>query len=173
MATKKELTGGTGDVNPQFLTATVTQSAADISTTLEFALPVPRFSAKSGRSLVMEILRVNYVVGDLVAPAGQISVIGFLATSESAVALSDPTIFSFFARDGLFATAVGFSYGSRKYTDNLNDGAGHGFLVATDQLFLTAQTVATGAANVIVAKLYYRFKEVSLQEYIGIVQGQQ
>jgi len=65
---------------------------------------------------------------------------------------------------------------------DLTDGAGHGILIATDQIFLTQQTslaclTASGTADSITgfvqADLIYRFKEVKLQEYIGIVQSQQ
>lgn len=65
---------------------------------------------------------------------------------------------------------------------DLTDGAGHGVLVATDNIFLTLQTAATvvGASATITAAtgfgecaILYRFKEVGLAEYIGIVQSQQ
>jgi len=172
MATIKELTGGTGDVNPQVLTLTTTQTAADTTTTNEFPIPVPRPSSSKGKSIVMEILQVKYNVGNLVAPAGQIFIQGLLSTDGSTIETS-PTVFSSFSRDGLFATAVGFSYSSRRFEDVLHDGAGHGFLVGTDSLFLCVNSGATGAVNRVTAKVFYRFKEVTLAEYIGIVQGQQ
>lgn len=65
---------------------------------------------------------------------------------------------------------------------DLTDGAGHGVLVATDNIWLsilaTAATADAGENAVLnVASsncdLFYRFKEVTLQEYIGIVQSQQ
>lgn len=64
---------------------------------------------------------------------------------------------------------------------DLTDGAGHGILVATDQIFLTQQTGLTSMGGstadtitgFVQADLIYRFKEVKLQEYIGIVQSQQ
>lgn len=65
---------------------------------------------------------------------------------------------------------------------DLTDGAGHGLLVATDNIWLTCYaTAATADAGenavlnvaTVNADLIYRFKEVSLQEYIGIVQSQQ
>lgn len=174
MASAKELTGGSGDVNPQILNIVVTQTGADVTTTGETALPVPRgFSPKKGKALVFEILRVVYSVANLVTPGGQVAVGATLSTTSAAVAESDPEVFSIFSLDGLYATAVGFSYFNRIATDNLSDGAGHGFLVGTDNLFLTVSSGNTSAANKVVCKIFYRFKEVSLAEYIGIVQGQQ
>lgn len=63
---------------------------------------------------------------------------------------------------------------------DFTDGAGHGILIATDNIFLTI--VAQGASIDGVSynfagqgrvDLLYRFKEITLQEYIGIVQSQQ
>lgn len=64
---------------------------------------------------------------------------------------------------------------------DLTDGAGHGILVATDNIFVscsisvgsvfvTQADAATGAAS---CNILYRFKEIALAEYIGIVQSQQ
>lgn len=69
---------------------------------------------------------------------------------------------------------------SVEYHD-LTDGAGHGVLIATDNIFLNVQ-VTNAAFNNVTADaisatfncdILYRFKEVKLQEYIGIVQSQQ
>lgn len=64
---------------------------------------------------------------------------------------------------------------------DLTDGAGHGLLVATDNIFLSVQTTniafvgesADSIVGFVAADLIYRFKEVALAEYIGIVQSQQ
>lgn len=174
MATSKELTGGTGDVNPQILTASVIQSAADTTTSLEIPVPIARFQTKKGRSIVMEILKVKYDFGDIVTPGGAVNIAALLSTAASPAGTIDPTVFSSTKLDGIFATAVGFAYFPRgPFTDDLSDGAGHGFLVATDSMFLQLSSANTAIANTCVAKIYYRFKEVALEEYIGIVAGQQ
>jgi len=65
---------------------------------------------------------------------------------------------------------------------DLTDGAGHGILIATDNVYLAFDVLISSPAgnniSVLVgsylqADLIYRFKNVSLQEYIGIVQSQQ
>lgn len=174
MATSKELTGGTGDVNPQILNLVVTQSAADTTTTGEAPLPIPRgYSSKKGKAIVFEILRVVYVFADFTPLAANAFLSATLSTTGASIATEDPEVFSVSSIDGIFATAVGFQFFARKHEDVLHDGAGHGFLVATDNVFLSLRSLATAVANTVVAKIYYRFKEVSLQEYIGIVQGQQ
>lgn len=59
------------------------------------------------------------------------------------------------------------------YHHDLTDGAGHGILIATDQIFVQMKSQATGTANSAYIKLCYRWKNVGLSEYIGIVQSQQ
>jgi hypothetical protein len=56
----------------------------------------------------------------------------------------------------------------------LTDSNGHGLLVATDQLFMNVDTQNTAQKTFsAVARVGYRFKDVGLTEYIGIVQSQQ
>jgi len=65
---------------------------------------------------------------------------------------------------------------------DLTDGAGHGILIATDNVYLSFDVLISSPSGVSVSvlvgsylqcDLIYRFKNVSLQEYIGIVQSQQ
>lgn len=56
---------------------------------------------------------------------------------------------------------------------DLTDEAGHGYLVATDTITLETNADQTAAVNAGFARIRYRWKEVSLTEYIGIVQAQQ
>lgn len=172
MATVKEITGGTGDVNPQTLTESLTQSAADTNTTLEIPVPIARFQLRKGKSIIMEILQVKWILDDLVTPGGAVNVSGFLSTRSGTPNLTTSTVFSQVRVDGIFATAVGISYVPLIYNDVLHDGAGHGFLVATDNIYLTVRSTNTSAANLVTAKIFYRFKEVSLEEYLGIVASQ-
>lgn len=61
---------------------------------------------------------------------------------------------------------------NRVYRKDFSDGAGHGYLVAVDSLFVTLASALTGLTNTADLRLLYRFKEVPLAEYIGIVQSQ-
>jgi hypothetical protein len=174
------ITGGTGDYNPQYYTMSLLQTAADTSTTAAFPLPVPRFqgSGRSDRSTIMEILKVYFIWDDFTAVAAQSAYNCFLTTSNSdgassAEVFSGGSLIAWSSIDGIFATQVGFQLNNRTTSIDLMDGAGHGFLVATDNVYLSVRTTATGRANTVYTRLLYRLKDVTLQEYIGIVQGQQ
>lgn len=63
-------------------------------------------------------------------------------------------------------------YVESPFVNDLTDGAGHGILIATDQLFLQIASNSTTIANEVAFKILYRWKNVPLSEYIGIVQSQ-
>lgn len=67
MATRRALTGGTGDVNPQFLSWNIVQTGNDATTTLSVRLPVQRLPS-SGKAMVLEVLCVKYDTGTFAAP---------------------------------------------------------------------------------------------------------
>lgn len=175
MSSTKALTGGTSDVNPQLLNLTVTQTAADTSTTLEQPIPVPRFTAGKARSLVIEILWLQWNFANLPNPNGvTVNFTGILSTAATAAVITDPRTFACidFEIDSA-AAPTDAPYYPRTYRQYFHDGAGHGLLVATDAIFLTLASASTTAANTVNVKIAYRFKEVALAEYIGIVQSQQ
>jgi len=68
-------------------------------------------------------------------------------------------------------SGAGGSRGMRRV--DYTDGAGHGILVAVDQMFAQVTGVSMPSAVVIHGVLAYRFKEVTLTEYVGMVTEQQ
>lgn len=175
------LTGGTGDVSPQLLSLSLATSAANVFTELAVAVPIARFQQARGKSVVMEILKVytdapvkdnNPVAGGETSAAfTQLSTI-----SRTTIDFGNPRTVAFankeyrgaFTATGSYSTVI-----NEPYMMDLTDGAGHGVLVATDTLFLDVQTTNFTATATFAVKILYRFKEVALSEYIGIVQGQQ
>lgn len=166
------LTGGTGDVSPQLLTMTVTQTAADTTTTAEQIIPVQRLP-QGNKAQVMEVLKVYYDHNN----TGEVdqTLNCFLTTASfgtTAITAAEPRVFSFF-RKTVQLTTSGMYIEQFPFTHDLTDGAGHGILIATDSIFMQAVSATTGAANTFRIKILYRWKNVLLPEYIGIVQSQQ
>lgn len=57
---------------------------------------------------------------------------------------------------------------------DLTDGAGHGILIATDQIYIACSESGYSASpNTLSYKIMYRLKTVGLTEYVGMVQSQQ
>lgn len=183
---KDTLTGGTGDVNPQQFDLAITASAADTTTELNFPIPTYRLQNSSGRAWVMELLKVFWDLSlTVLAADGSYGTFASLATSPTI------TIGPIFAVKQLpqvvdwaqISEFVQFAAGSgtitsgttiRPWIHDMTDGEGHGILIGTDRIFLRIQSTGTaqGVAMTGQATLYYRWKEVSLTEYIGIVQSQ-
>lgn len=180
---ESSLTGGTGDVSPQWMSFNASQSGADTSTTTTQAIPVQR-NPRGGGAQVMEVLKVMFTSTGVPACASATEALDsidcFLSTTSfgtTATTWSEPRVF---AGDGIASrcafTAAGTYFAImpssiRQY--DYTDGAGHGILIATDNIFAQVNSVGTGATNVYRVKILYRWKNVSLQEYIGIVQAQQ
>lgn len=143
-------------------------------------LPQNKFRNAQDTAIVIEVLKVFFNLSEPDAnPAAGGSLLNISAQLSTkalaAITAGDPTVFAIGEKliRGAF-TAAG-TYGTA-YTDpftlDLTDGAGHGVLIATDQMFLGVNTVGFVAAGGAVVKLLYRFKEIKLAEYIGIVQSQ-
>lgn len=178
------LTGGTGDVNPQWLSPQQFVLAAGQSFGVTaFALPVNRFATPKNKSIIIEVLKViaDYPTPNVIPAATGTTQLARYQISTKPLTTYDPsqpTVFAFGAQTWRGAmTATGGSQAVVQEPSQLDttDGAGHGILVATDQIYFQFETVAYAAGTSVnfVIKIMYRFKEVSLQEYIGIVQSQQ
>lgn len=173
MATVKELTGGTGDVNPQILTNVVQQATADVTIEEEIALPLPRFAQKGNRSMVLEILRIDLWPMDFPTVSATDKSVQYYVSTQSGPSMSNSRMF--YSRQLI----INFAANSSSMVPDINtsndfsDGAGHGYLVATDSLFFGISSTVTSILNKAAFRIHYRFKEVSLAEYIGIVQSQQ
>lgn len=176
------LTGGTGDVNPQWMTFSVTQSAADTTTTQQQNIPVQRLP-QGGRAQVLEVLKIQAFIQQFPAIASateaEDTLSLFLSTTSfgtTATTFAEPRVFAAVQRvkQGAFTAAgtYGVEYALIDQID-LSDGAGHGLLIATDSIFAQLVSGGTGAANTARIKMLYRWKDVGLSEYIGIVQSQQ
>lgn len=181
---KDSLTGGTGDVNPQYLSDTATQSAADTTTTTQVTLPIQRISANApSEAIIMEVLKifVNFPQFPAIAAVAETTDTMNIAfstrnTGTTNQLLGEPSVFAFLRtiRAGAF-TAGGTYWGQETPVQvwDCTDGSGHGILIATDSIFVQVTSAGTGNANTVQYKILYRWKRVSLPEYIGIVQSQQ
>ena len=179
-----QLTGGTKDVNPQFLSGRVTMTAANTAITVPLGTPIVRVGPQtSGQAIIMEVLKVwvqmPNIDTDAAAATSRVFQASFrtVASTTAPGALDDPRCFAFFertVRNAFTAAGTGMlDYQNDPLCFDCTDGAGHGILIATDNVFITVLTSGQTAAEAFPFKILYRFKKVSLIEYIGIVQSQQ
>jgi len=176
MSSVKDLTGGTGDVNPQILTFDLRQDVADVAITKVIRIPVPRYSTKGGRSIVFEVLWIETII--LNTPqtfAVDQFQLGALSTGPS-TGTTEANTFSVESLDSTIGVLGANDAGQlvrSSVRKDYTDGAGHGFLIATDSITAESGSFNAAVRTWIIWKIGYRFKEIALAEYIGIVQGQQ
>lgn len=181
-----QLTGGTRDVNPQFMSGILTLSAANTATEVTLGTPIVRVGPQSdGHATIMELLKiwVDYPAIDADAAAATDRTMRFSASTTSSggtpavLSLDNPRVLTAMQmqlRNAFTAAGTGMLESSLQPQEfDFTDGAGHGVLVATDNIFLQALTAGQAGASSFRWKILYRFKRVSLVEYIGIVQSQQ
>lgn len=192
-AMSKALTGGTGDVNPQwFRFQPSTTLVVDAPVTQVVQTPLAAFNnVPSNRAVVMEVLKVAFTfakrMGGLGLVAGQKEEYqGLYAGARNATAVADilagygaPTCIAFYAKDGLTGSTANNQEITNEATVIIDctDGAGHGILLGANQVSWIHQLDTETAQTLLLAPkscaFLYRFKEVSLQEYMGIIQSQQ
>lgn len=187
---KDQLTGGTGDVNPQMLLCSPTISVG--GTTTQVVLPTQRLPS-SGRAQVLEILKIfvscdqakfnsGTAAGLATQPTSATIRISSRNPGSNAISATDTSIIADMHVPIAVTTVVGATptylcwanFADPLPSIDLTDGAGHGYVVGTDSIFLYGKSnVALPiASDPIVLRIYYRWKDISLAEYVGMVQQQ-
>jgi hypothetical protein len=172
MASTKSLTGGSGDVNPQLLHAVLQQDGTN-ATILTIPIPIPRFPAAKNKAFVMEVLKASYYLetGSIPVSDPSAGVQWGLATTDNA-ALLDATTFDQGSLTQAGALNTGTFGAVNPYVTDFTDGAGHGLLIGTENIYLRIQSAFYTTASRITLRLSYRYKLVDVYEWIGIVQSQ-
>ena len=178
---RSELTGGTGDVSPQLLTMALTMSAANTFTQSEIPLPVNRFREKGKSVICIEMLKTYWDLSELdsnnAAGGNVLQILAQLSTASQTTTnpgLTQVVAYAQKSYRGAFTAAGTFqAVLAEPLVVDHTDGAGHGILIATDNIFLGLNTIGWTGAAIANVKMLYRFKQISIEEYIGIVQSQQ
>jgi len=176
------LTGGTQDVNPQLFSGMTKQIVINQAITPAFITPISRLPKSGGRTTVMELLKVwAYLPEEIIGNVDETiktSIFNVCTKDYGTVCAGaeEPTVLLGVAKNSQGSFTATQTYGfhfKEPYEIDLTDGVGHGILVATDYLYMNCCTVGFTALGTFRFKILYRFKNVALTEYIGIVQSQQ
>lgn len=178
------LTGGTGDVNPQWF-GMGAGAASNAATWAEASQAVPRdaFDQSATKKLVMEILKVQFIVTGTTtwAVAADGSVRFYLSTQSWT---AEPTLIQqngrVIAKHRIDISderaAAGSAQASADFERILDvtDGAGHGILFAGESLYVGVVGVASSglSGGNVSARILYRWKKVPVLEFFGMIQSQ-
>lgn len=167
------LTGGTRDVNPQTLGmgGDLTESAAATFTSRTVAVPVNRVSSNSSVAQVIEVLWVEFehTSGTIPDAANETFSAALTMTEKAAMPSLGEVDLIAKASWGFTAFVTSGGAGGSKITHiDLTDGQGHGIIVATPNVFFAVAGENTATAQSAGCRMGYRFKNVGLQEYVGL-----
>jgi len=160
---------------PNYMTGVLTLSAANTFTTESIATPIPRLPTGSGAtSTIMELLYLELdarntdflVTGDSVEFGISVG-----STPASVIGIHQAQAVLAINLDYALATS-GSVLLNMPIRHSLQEENGFGFLLAADTINTTGVSAGMAAATQFRWRLYYRFVNVSLTEYIGIVQSQ-
>lgn len=183
VSVEDDLTGGTGDINPQFMNVFAIQTGVDAAETVEYTLPKPVVGTSKTHATIIEVLKVFFQVSTLSIRkqnnASDLSI--FLGTKDPGVSpyARDSSCFAYYQMDmrevwvaGAGESIDAVAYKEEPHIFDCTDGSGHGILIASDTIFCTVDSSNTNLMNSGSAKILYRYKTVGLLEYVGIAQGQ-
>jgi len=184
MSSSAALTGGTNDVNPQFMKVRVTSSSTTANTVTSVAVPIPvQRLATGGRAQVLEILKVYYDVNETAATETALHFQYTICLSSRSNGTTIPALgnadpYTVLFKNSCISMPVVSSLLQDCQCIDLTDGAGHGILFGMDNLYVLFQwnsTVAAGSAVNASSAPYcnlniaYRWKNVGFSEYVGMV----
>lgn len=184
---RDHLTGGTKDFNWQTQHGNLCIPNGSAYTEEEVQVPHVRIS-RGRPGTIMEVLRIEAEIDSFEPLGAAQATTGFALTFSRQQAgaanqqyLDSPAVFARFTwlLHGAFTAAgTGFTNTDLVKVRHMDDGAGHGTLIALDKYWTRFSTHTTyggvepntTAARYCLWKLFYRLKNVTLTEYIGVVQ---
>lgn len=169
---------GRVDVFPNFLTGTIQQTGDDDFTTVLVNTPIPRIQTSRGgqRATVMELLWVELMFPQIdmkAAPAVSYifqMVIGTVPVGI--ITFNNPRVIMMKRLD-THTVVEGGAITEQPLVYDMQSKDGHGYLLAAESFHVSIFTVLSGVTNTAEWRMYYRFIDIPLSEFIGLVQSTQ
>lgn len=167
------------DLYPQWFTAQITQGSADAAIQGTVNLPMPRIP-NSNKPTIIELLFYEIYIRPTFAAANN-EYIWAVTYDDRTITTADSATFNNNGRtigvDHLLVSSIGttpatFVKNQFPIVHNLQANDGRGVLVAGDQMFVSFDSANTTGTMTTVFKFYFRYVDVALQEYVGLVQSQ-
>jgi len=167
----KELTGGSGDVNPNMLLVNVIQTAVDADTILTVPVPVPRACGPcpKGKAYVLEILRIKTVFEPGLPAVLPVVTTTFIAAIAAGNANPDPANSNtFYTTSEYLLNGSNQIWVPQEDSQGLyDDGAGHGLLVTAQQMRFEIISKNSTLVQTCHFRVFYRFKLVDIVEIVN------
>ena len=164
------------DYFPNYMSWKITESAADTYTTDKIFTPIPRSQVMTGnKAVVMELLWLEITCPNITFNAGEEFITCGIQTGGVPIAaqsIDEGNVIGYLFRELSILTEGGSTHDFPMIYD-FQSKDGFGMLLGTDAFHAWVFSGGTGVALAVSFRLYYRFVQVPVTEYIGIVQSQQ
>ena len=162
---------GVIDKYPNYISSSLTLSAANTFTTTSLSMPIPHVTAGAASATIMEFLYVEITptVTDLIAVGDSIDFALSLGAAPAAIPAISATTTVLRKRLLIQGATSGFPLLDFPMRYSLQDENGYGFLNAADQINVSGNSNGQAAAVSFAFRLYYRFVTLPISEYVGIV----
>ena len=183
MTKRRRFTGArTKDDFPNFMSGLISIPGAALENfvTTRVQTPIPRLKVQGNRATVMELLWWD-VTMEGGFPDGVnneiLSVVSIGAPPDSIAGIrwSNPLVVAsvkYFSNSAALSAANGYPP-IQPFRYDMQSKGGFGYLMASDAFNVSVQTVFIQQLAVVHWKLFYRFVDIPLNEFIGIVQSTQ
>ena len=163
-----QLTGGTKDVNAQYTSIRVTESAANTFTQGTLALPVLRGNVGRSKYQVIELLKSWMVIGFGDGATASTKDVQVTTSAQTALLpFNNPDVVDYYSED-IIITTSGLYYPQNPIIHDFTDGAGHGIIIATNNMYVGVQGGSQTGALTVDYRIMYRFKNIGVDEFVGL-----
>jgi len=177
MKRKRNNNGSRVDVFPNFLTGVISQVAADSFATVLVPTPIPRIqTTRSGnRATVMELLWIEVLFPNIDLSNALANIVAFFSIGTPptiVLPFNNPRVIAEVRVDSHVNTSGAFVT-QQPYIYQMQSMDGHGYLLAAESFHVSIFSAGTGIINDGQWRMYYRFIDIPLSEFIGLVQSTQ
>lgn len=168
----------------QYFSVELTNSVANAATQAIVNLPIPRIP-NANKATIIELLWMDiYPFEESTTSSMNAKLCAVMVSTSSSIidvnqiipyALRGNTIAMWWSQTrpaGTFAQGMTETHDVIPHRVDFQDKTGKGFLVAADNIYCSMQTANFAGTGHVGLRLFYRFVEVSTQEYVGIIQAQ-
>lgn len=181
MAKRRRNNNGNGkrvDVFPNFMTGRISQTVVNEFVTTLVNTPIPRIqTTRSGqRATVMELLWIEVMFPTIdmkAAPDVNYTFQMVIGTTPAIIIpFNNPRVFMSKRIDTHIITQGG-GFTEQPYRYDMESKDGHGYLLAAETFHTSFFTVLSDQLNDAEWRMFYRFIDIPLSEFIGLVQSTQ
>ena len=154
---------------PQFLNIVLDEDSANTYTEKAVETPVVH-RLSNGKALVMNVLKIEAIVRNIQGIGNDDQWSYHLSNkSQTAIVHEDNEECIISNRYSTHVVTSGFTFQQTRFSENYNDGHGHGFLIADKKIYAAVQGSSQASPINMGFRIMYNLVEVGANELVGLL----